>query len=223
MEIKPKTLSLKDLEELQGTKDVEEKKKKFMGHIGGLKKRQTLKRDRFYLPVLHLNDPTQWPVAESRPQFTDTVAYNVCLGNCCGVEGVYSACCQMDMEDMEHVLGPVDEKWIENTIAWFAKKGIPTTRADLVIDFEEGKLIGEKFFEGARKQVFFSKDTYPILRFQINGPRFACKFLNTVNGKCQIYEQRPGMCRGYLCQYVRSNFLVKTDPTNHPNTYSKIR
>lgn len=222
MEIKPKTLSLKDLEELQSTQPSVEKKK-FMSHLGSLKKRQTLKRDRFYLPVLHLNDPTQWPVSDSRTQFTDTVAHNVCLGNCCGIEGVYSACCQMDLEDLEHVLGPVDEKWIESTIAWFAKKGIPTTRADLVIDFEEGRLIGEKFFEGARKQVFSSKETYPILRFQINGPRFACKFLNTVNGKCQIYEQRPGMCRGYLCQYVKANFLVRTDPENHPNTYSKVR
>jgi hypothetical protein len=129
----------------------------------------------------------------------------------------------MDTEDLEHVLGPVDEKWIESTISWFAKKGIPATRADLVIDFEEGKLIGEKFFQGDQKQVFFSKETYPILRFQINGHRFACKFLNTVNGKCQIYEQRPKMCRGYLCQYVKANFLVKTDPENHPNTYTKVR
>lgn len=222
MEIKPRTLTLAELESFElSQKKVEEKKQ--LRAIGNLKKPQSLKRDRYHLPVLHLNDPTQWPASPNKAPFTDTVAHNVCLGNCCGVQGVYSACCQMDMDDLEHVLGPVDEKWVENTIAWFKKKGIQTTRADLVIDFEEGKLIGEKFFQGERKQVFFSKETYPILRFQVNGPRFACKFLNVVNGKCQIYEQRPGMCRGYLCQYVKANFLVKTDPTNHPNIYNKVR
>ncbi|TXH11658.1 MAG: hypothetical protein E6R04_01010 [Spirochaetes bacterium] len=222
MEIKPKMMTLAELETIElGQKKVEEKKQ--LQAIGNLKKPQTLKRDRYYLPVLHLNDPTQWPVNPNKTPFSDTVAHNVCLGNCCGVKGVYSACCQMDMDDLEHVLGPVDEKWIEGTIAWFKKKGIQTTRADLVIDFDEGKLIGERFFQGERKQVFFSKETYPILRFQVNGPRFACKFLNVVNGKCQIYEQRPGMCRGYLCQYVKANFLVKTDPVNHPNIYNKVR
>lgn len=222
MEIKPTTTTLAELEALQhDRKKLEEKKQRQA--IGNLKRPHALKRDRYYLPVLHLNDPTQWEVSPNKTPFTNTVAHNVCLGNCCGVEGVYSACCQMDMDDLEHVLGPVDEKWIESTIAWFKKKGIQTTRADLVIDFEEGKLIGERFFQGERKQVFFSKETYPILRFQVNGPRFACKFLNVVNGKCQIYEQRPGMCRGYLCQYVKANFLVKTDPTNHPNIYNKVR
>lgn len=220
MEIKPKTLTLAELEQLRETQEHAERKRLSLA-TGNLKKRQTLKRDRFYLPVLHLNDPTQWPNNPNKTQFTDTVAHNVCLGNCCGTPGVFSACCQMDLEDLEHVLGPVDEKWIEATIAWFNKKGIVTTRTDLVVDFEEGKLIGEKFFQGERKQVFFSKETYPILRFQINGPRFACKFLNTVNGKCQIYEQRPGMCRGYLCQYIRSNFLVRAP--GHPNTYIKLR
>lgn len=221
MEIKTKTLSWEEWEKIQEGKEKAEKKQRLNVASGNLAKNRPPKKDRYYLPVLHLNDPTQWPEAPNKPRFTNEVAHNVCLGNCCGVPGVYSACCQMDTEDLEHVLGPVDEKWITETIAWFTKKGIPTTRADLVIDMEEGRLIGEKFFEGVRKQVFLSKETYPILRFQINGPRFACKFLNTANGKCQIYEQRPGMCRGYLCQYVRSNFLVRVP--GHPNTYVKVR
>jgi Fe-S-cluster containining protein len=178
------------------------------------------KRDRFYLPVLYINDPTQWeskPLSE-RKHFTPEVAKDTCVGNCCGVEGLRAGCCQLDPDDIEHVLGPVDEDWIKKTIKWFKNKGISLTRHDIVIDFEEGKLIGRTFFND--HEVFKSPDSYPILRIQANGQRFACKFLNVYNGMCTIYPVRPGMCSSYLCAYVKSNFLVKTE--NHPNTYKKI-
>ena len=55
---------------------------------------------------------------------------------------------------------------------------------------------------------------------QIEGPHFSCKFLNNMNGMCNIYEQRPDMCRDYLCGHVKSNFLVKTK--DKPNTWRKI-
>ena len=178
------------------------------------------KRDKFYLPVLYINDPTQWeskPLSE-RQHFTSDIAKKTCLGNCCGVEGLRAGCCQLDPEDLEHVLGPVDEDWIKKTIKWFRKKGINVTRHDIVIDYEEGKLIGRAFFND--HAVFKSPDSYPILRIQANGLRFSCKFLNVHNGMCTIYEQRPNMCRDYLCSYVKANFLVKTH--NHPNTYKKV-
>lgn len=178
------------------------------------------KKDRFYLPVLYINDPTQWeskPLSE-RKHFTDDIAKDTCLGNCCNVEGLSAGCCQLDPDDMEHVLGPVDEEWIKATIKWFKKKDINVTRHDLVIDYEEGRLTGQRFFND--HEVFKRKDTYPILRIQASGIRFACKFLNVQTGKCTIYQQRPEMCRNYYCSYIKSNFLVKTQ--NHPNTYKKI-
>jgi hypothetical protein len=202
----------------------QESNRRFMGNLrNGV--RPTNQKDRFHLPVLHINDPTQWPSQplENRMRFTDEVAFHTCLGNCCGVEGLKAGCCQMDPDDMEHVLGPVDEAWIKDVVRWLNLKGIAATRSDVVIDFEEGKVIGEKFFNGERKAVFFSPESYPILRFQIHGPRFACKFLNPNSGKCSIYEKRPNMCRGYLCQYIKANFLVKIDPKNHPHRYVKIR
>jgi len=178
---------------------------------------------KFYLPVLRINDPTQWeskPLSE-RVHFTDEVAKKTCLGNCCGVKDLRAGCCQLDVDegDMEHVLGPVDEDWIKKTIHWMKKKGLNVTRHDLVIDYDEGKLIGQQFFHD--HEVFKQKDTYPILRIQANGKRFACKFLNVHNGMCTIYEQRPNMCRDYLCEYVKSNFLARTK--EHPNTYKKLR
>jgi len=202
----------------------QESNRKFLGNLR-TKKGPRDPKDRFHLPVLHVNDPTQWPSQplENRMRFTDEVAKNTCLGNCCGIEGLNAGCCLIDPDDMEHVLGPVDEEWIKKIVRWLNVKGIAATRSDVVIDFEEGKVIGEKFFNGERKNVFFSKETYPILRFQIDGPRFACKFLTPITGKCSIYNMRPNMCRGYLCQYVKANFLVKTDPVNHPHTYVKIR
>jgi Fe-S-cluster containining protein len=213
----------KKREDLENTKK-QENNKRFLGSLRNGNKPHNQK-DRFHLPVLHINDPTQWPSQplENRLRFTDEVAFHTCLGNCCGVEGLKAGCCQLDPDDMEHVLGPVDEDWIKEIVRWFNLKGVSVTRSDIVIDFEEGKIIGEKFFNGERKAVFLSKDSYPILRFQIQGPRFACKFLNPISGKCSIYEKRPSMCRGYLCQYIKANFLVREDPKNHPHTYVKIR
>lgn len=101
--------------------------------------------DKYYLPVLNINHIPQWeskPINE-RKKFTDEVALETCLGNCCGVEGLKGACCHLDPVDLEHVLGPVDEDWIRDTIKWFRKKNIPCNRTDLVIDYEEGKFLGE--------------------------------------------------------------------------------
>lgn len=173
--------------------------------------------NRFYLPVLHINDPTMWdskPLSE-RLHFTDEVAMETCLSNCCGTPGVRNACCVLDKDDLEHVLGPVDEDWIKKMILWYKKKGMTMNRSDIVIDFEEGKLIGDAHFGGHR--VFTDPKTYPILRIQAYGPRFACKFLNVHNGKCTIYAQRSDMCKDYACQYVQTNFLVKDK--NHPSKW----
>jgi Fe-S-cluster containining protein len=183
-------------------------------------KKELKKEARYYLPVLYLNDQTQWdskPLSE-RKHFTDEVAKNTCLGNCCGHEGLRAGCCNLDPNDLEHVLGPIDEEWIKKTVKWFKTKGINIGRHDLVIDFEEGKLIGSTFFDS--HPVFDSPDSYPMLRIQANGVRFACKFLNVSNGMCTIYEQRPDMCRDYLCSYVKANFLVRVKET--PNIYRKI-
>lgn len=178
------------------------------------------KRDKYYLPVLYINDPTQWESKPSseRQHFTSEVAKATCLGNCCGVEGLAAGCCQLDPDDLEHVLGPVDEEWIKSTIKWFKKKGINVTRHDIVVDYEEGKLLGQTFFND--HAVFKSPDSYPFLRIQASGMRFACKFLNVHTGMCTIYEQRPNMCRDYLCQYIKKSFFVKTK--EHPNTWAKI-
>lgn len=177
------------------------------------------KKNRFFLPVLHLNDQNMWtskPVSE-RVQFTPQIAEETCLSNCCGVPGLKSACCTMDMDDLEHVLGPITEHDIQTILRHFRKKGFNFTRSDIAIDEEEGRLLGQTFFNDHK--VFKQSDTYPILRFQVFGTRFACKFLNTHNGKCNIYAVRPEMCRTYLCKYVSSNFLVKTKKTG--NTYVK--
>lgn len=178
------------------------------------------RENKHYLPVLHINDPLMWPSKPNseRRHFTDKAAAETCLTNCCGVPGLWSACCRLDPDDIEHVLGPVSEKWIKRILRHFRKKGYNWKRNDIVIDYEEGKLIGDKFFNG--HPVFSKQNTYPILRIQAIGPRFGCKFLNPDNGMCGIYEHRPEMCRGYYCQYVKTNFLVRTK--EHPNTYKRV-
>lgn len=180
-------------------------------------------QDRYYLPLLNINHLNEWqPKKGERKMFTDEVAMATCLGNCCGVEGLKGGCCHLDPTDLEHILGPLDEAWITETIRWFRKKGMVYTRQDLVIDFEEGKVIGNTLFKDApNSQIFQQKEAYPFLRFQVIGPRYTCKFMSPDTYKCQIYEQRPKMCRDYLCQYIVTNFLVKVK--SKPNTWQKVR
>jgi Fe-S-cluster containining protein len=179
------------------------------------------KNDKFYLPILYINDPSQWESKKlsERKHLTDEEAQKACLGNCCGIKGLKAGCCHLDSSDLEHVLGPVSESWIKETLKWFSSKKMYLKREDLVIDFSEGKVIGETFFGGHK--VFQSKDSYPILRFQVSGPRFVCKFLNPENGRCSIYRIRPEMCKNYYCEYIKSNFLLRTP--EHPNTWIKVR
>jgi len=80
-------------------------------------------------------------------------------------------------------------------------------------------LIGVNHFNGHK--IFEQKTSYPMMRIQVFGPRWACKFLNVNSGMCTIYDKRPDMCRDYLCQYVKSNFLVRTK--TKPNTYQNVR
>jgi len=176
-----------------------------------------LRQDKkFYLPVLKINHVEMWPAIPKaeRKHFTDEVAKHTCLSNCCGHPGLKSACCRMDPNDLEHVLGPLDEEWISQIIKWFKGKKIHLTRHDIVIDYEEGQIIGANLFNS--HPIFDDKKSYPIMRFQVDGPRYSCKFLNNQTGMCTIYEARPPMCRNYLCNYIKSNFLVKskTNPNN---------
>lgn len=176
---------------------------------------------RHFLPVLYINDKTQWKSVpmEQRKHFTDEVAQETCLSNCCGVKGLKAGCCHLDPENLEHVLGPVDEDWIKSTLKWLNSKKIWFKRSDLVIDLEEGKIIGATFFND--HPVFNSPQSYPILRFQVTGPRFACKFLSEDTGRCTIYEHRPDMCRDFYCEFIQGSFLVRT--REHPNRYVKLR
>lgn len=230
MEIKQKkSISLEELIEMDKQRQAEEQ-------IKVPSKAKTLKeqeqssseekdyRDKYYLPVLNINQNHEWESKpkEERKHFTDEVATATCLGNCCGVPGLKGACCHLDPLDLEHVLGPVDEEWIKDIVKWFRKKGVNFSRQDIVIDYEEGVVIGDTLFKDApNNAVFKDKKAYPFLRFQVLGPRYVCKFMNPTTYKCTIYEARPNMCRTYYCNYIQTNFLVKTK--DKPNTWRKMR
>jgi Fe-S-cluster containining protein len=176
--------------------------------------------NKYHLPVLYINDATQWENNPHKQRFTDEVAKKTCLENCCGYEGLKCACCMLDPNDLEHVLGKVDEQWIEDIRQWFkTTKKMFLSREDIVIDYEEGKLLGETWFND--HPVFRNEKSYPMLRIQVYGQRFVCKFLNVKSGVCTIYSQRPNMCKDYYCQYIKSNFLVRT--RQNPNTYVNLK
>jgi Fe-S-cluster containining protein len=178
--------------------------------LEGEELKEAKKENKFYLPVLNINKPEFWePIpASERKHFTDSVAKETCLSRCCGVDGLKAGCCKLDPNDIEHVLGPLTEDYIQKLVKWFQKKGINFKRQDIVIDFEEGKIIGRNFFNG--HPVFEDPKSYPFFRFEVDGPRFSCKFLNNHSGMCSIYEMRPDMCRNYYCSYVKANFLIRS-------------
>jgi Fe-S-cluster containining protein len=182
------------------------------------------KISKFHLPILKINDPAEWPSLplEQRKHLTDELATKTCLENCCGINGLKSGCCTMDPDHLEHLLGPIngdDEKWLEDIIKHFRARGLTISRSDVVIDYEEGVEIGKSLFND--NPAFRDKSSYPILRMQVYGQRYVCKFLNPNSGKCSIYKMRPIMCRNYTCQYIKSNFLVRT--SEKPNVYKKLR
>jgi hypothetical protein len=179
------------------------------------------KNNKFYLPVLNLNNGNFWPSQplKNRKHWTDKVAYDTCIGNCCNIKGLKASCCKIDPNDLEHVLGPVSDQDIKKIIKYFEKMGMTITKHDVVIEYEEGKIIGQTFFND--HDVFKDPKTYPILRMQTHGLRFACKFLSVQTGKCTLHGlAKPKFCYDYICNFVKSNFLVRT-PAN-PNTYKKI-
>ena len=225
MEIKQqKTISFEELLEMEAKNNPPKTQKTTTAESKPSETKEKSPNDKFYLPVLNLNWAQEWPTkpVNERKHWTDEAAMNTCLGNCCGVEGLKGACCHLDPYDLEHVLGPLDEDWIKSTVKWFRNKGFNFSRQDLVIDYEEGKIIGENLFKDSpNNNIFLQPTAYPILRFQVIGPRYACKFMNPMTYKCSIYEIRPKMCSTYYCQYIATNFLVKVQP--HPNRYVKIR
>lgn len=214
-----RTISIEELLEQEDTRDIiaEDKPKE---NISPEDLRQLRRENRFYLPVVYLNHMDMHPPKPNsqRQHWTDEKAMETCLSNCCGIPGTKSMCCRMNPEKLEHVLGPLDEKWISDMIKWFKKRNMNVTRHDIVIDYEEGLLIGRNFFNS--HPIFEKKESYPIMRIQVEGPHFACKFLNNMTGKCGIYLQRPTMCSSYLCGYVKSNFFVKGK--NKQNTWEKL-
>lgn len=177
-------------------------------------------RSKIHLPILYLNKEEEWkpaPLSERR-HLTDKVAHEVCGSNCCGYKDLAAACCQISPENLEHILGAITKEDISRLLKQL-KKSIPTIeKSDIVIEREEGMLIGKTFFEG--HDIFNQKTSYPMLRFQIYENRFICKFLNPKTKQCTVYSARPDMCRDYFCRYIKSNFLVRT-PSN-PNIYKKV-
>jgi len=176
--------------------------------------------NKVHLPVLNLNIKEEWeslPLSKRR-HLTDELAQETCGSNCCGYEGLAAACCQLNPENLEHVLGAITKEDISRILKQL-KKSIPSIeKSDIVIEKEEGMLIGRTFFNG--HDIFNQENSYPMLRFQIYQNRFVCKFLNPKTKQCSIYSVRPEMCKNYFCRYVKTNFLLRT-PSN-PNIYKKI-
>lgn len=108
------------------------------------------KKAKFYLPVLYINDPTQWPSKpmSERQHFTDEVAKATCLGNCCNVKDLRAG--MLSAWPWWHRTCPWACRWggIKKTIKWIAmEEWTYVTRHDIVIDYEEGKLIGKDIFQ----------------------------------------------------------------------------
>lgn len=120
---------------------------------------------------------------------------NHCQKKCLGYDNNHGGCCTVSNRNF--IIGPVgnSKEFIEKL-----KKRIPGVDIsfdDVFIEYEEGR----RMFPD--KPVWQNPNNYPCLR--LNQTKLAsCIFYNEAIKCCSIYEDRPEMCRNYMCDYLMS-------------------
>ncbi len=208
------TLSVEDLQKLeQARKELEQTSAVSykVGTLQKLKQPQTALQDKFHLPLLNFESESEYPPISSgeRIHLTDELHRNICNRHCCGIDGLGWACCFINPDSPEHVLGPVDKKWIKQF-------GTSNTMEE-----DEGKEFARKRL-AVHYEPFFRSQNYPMLRLQIYGGLYVCRNFDLKTRGCMLScKQRPEICRNYLCEYLRANYFVRLP--EHPHIYVKVR
>lgn len=118
---------------------------------------------------------------------------NHCQKKCLGYDGNHGGCCTVGNRDF--ILGPVldAESFIEKLKKRFP--GVDISFDDIFIKYEEGS----KMFPD--KKYWQNPQSYPCFRLSQNKIK-SCIFYNESIKCCSIYEDRPDMCRSFMCDYL---------------------
>lgn len=120
---------------------------------------------------------------------------NHCQKKCLGYDNNHGGCCTVSNRNF--ILGPVlnSDEFIEKLKIRFP--GVEISFDDIFIKFEEGSRMCPD------RLVWQNPNNYPCLR--INNTKLAsCIFYNESIKCCSIYNDRPKMCRDFMCDYLVS-------------------
>lgn len=120
-----------------------------------------------------------------------------CGHKCMGHAGNTGGCCKV--ADRDWILGPITEPQIADFLADAAAHGMPMTRDQFVIDFEEGRAMFPE------RSTWQNPALYPALRIIKDGAMNACQFYK--NG-CSIQAFKSAVCRSYQCDWLKKALEV---------------
>lgn len=119
------------------------------------------------------------------------VIQHACSSKCMGHPGNNGGCCKLGPRD--YIIGPVRD--LDELLARLGQRfGRPVSRAEVVVEFEEGSA---RFPERTSWQ---NRAHFPALRVQREAPH-ACVFHDHQQG-CTIHDIRPHLCRAYECTWL---------------------
>ncbi len=130
-----------------------------------------------------------------RQALLSLVTEHTCAQKCMGFAGNSGGCCTLGPRDF--IIGPVEDVAVllENlSREW----GRPVARSEIVIDYEEGRALFPD------RPMWQEPSHFPALRVLSEHPRVPCRFYDLEQSRCTIHAIRPGLCRRFECDWLRS-------------------
>jgi len=130
----------------------------------------------------------------TRRQLIDVVALHTCTRNCFGVADYAASCCQLEQRDW--IQGPVvdAEEFLVRLSRHFGRE-VPFD--ELFVRFEEGAAMFPE------RSMWQDPANYPAIRpVDDAAGRHPCPLLGP-DGRCGVYDIRPGLCRDYRCEHLQ--------------------
>ena len=128
---------------------------------------------------------------------------DICSKKCLGNNGYDGGCCTLEQRDW--IIGPLTEDQVEKLLfdlrVMLNRK---VERKEAVIDYEEGC---DLFPTRSQWQ---NKNNFPCMRINLSNYRLPCVFYNIGSKKCNIYNNRPRLCKDFFCDYLKQHSIAQT-------------
>lgn len=120
----------------------------------------------------------------------------ICSFKCWGIDNYDGSCCTLENRDW--IMGPALD-WEIFLESLSSKIGRSIDFSEIFYTHDEGS----KLFPD--RPVWQNPNNFPAFKVDLNSPRKPCIFYNQSIRSCMVYEIRPETCRGYSCDYLKSN------------------